>query len=275
MGTVSLSAVARTPPSSASAATTGPVGDRAIEGAGTSEADWLRWLDRRRLPEAAPEALVPPGCRAVVVAPHPDDEVLSVGGLFGHLHRLGRDLLVVAATDGTGSHDGSPLWPPERLARERPLETEEALRRLGLSAACEVRRLGLPDGGLMRSRGVLAERVAALLRTGDVVFTTWRFDGHPDHEATGQACAAVAACMGVKLVEVPVWAWHWAAAGDARLPWSRARRVPLDADTARRKAEAVDAFRSQLLPDGSTGAGPILRSTTVERARRPFEVVFT
>ncbi|HUD33130.1 MAG TPA: PIG-L family deacetylase [Variovorax sp.] len=273
METVSPSAVAAPSPSPA-LATAGPTGDRAIEGAGTSEDDWLRWLDRRRLPEAAPEALVPPGCRAVVVAPHPDDEVLSVGGLFGRLHRLGRELLVVAATDGTGSHDGSPLWPPKRLARERPLETAEALRRLDL-ASCEVRRLGLPDGGLMRSRGALAERVAALLRPGDVVFTTWRFDGHPDHEATGQACAAVAACMGVTLVEVPVWAWHWAAAGDARLPWSRARRVALDADTAHRKAEAVDAFRSQLLPDESTGAGPILRSTTVERARRPFEVVFT
>lgn len=249
-------------------------GDRAIEGAGTPEADWLGWLARRRLPGIAPEALVPPGCRAVVVAPHPDDEVLSVGGLFEHLHRLGRDLLVVAATDGGGSHDGSSLWPPERLARERPLETLEALRRLGLSA-CEVRRLGLPDGGLMRSRGVLAEHVAALLRPGDVVFTTWRFDGHPDHEATGQVCAAVTACLGATLVEVPVWAWHWAAAGDARLPWSRAHRVPLDAGTARRKAHAVDAFQSQLLPDASTGAGPILRPTTVERARRPFEVVFT
>lgn len=273
METVSPSAVAGMSPPGAPAPTAS-AGDRAIEGTGTSESDWLGWLARRRLPEIRPETLVPPGCRAVVVAPHPDDEVLSVGGLLGHLHRLGRDLLVVAATDGTGSHDGSSLWPPERLARERPLETAEALRRLDLSI-CEVRRLGLPDGGLMASRGALAERVAALLRPGDVVFTTWRFDGHPDHEATGQACAAAVACMGAKLVEVPVWAWHWAPAGDARLPWSRARRVTLDADTARRKAEAVDAFRSQLLPDTSTGAGPILRSTTVERARRPFEVVFT
>lgn len=247
--------------------------DRAIEGAGTPEADWLPWLTRRRLPEIAPATLVPPGCRAVVVAPHPDDEVLSVGGLFGHLAALGRELLVVAATDGTGSHDGSPLWPPERLGRERPLETEQALARLGLSW-CEVRRLGLPDGGLMGLRGTLAERIAALLRPGDVVFTTWRLDGHPDHEATGQACAAVAACMALRLVEVPVWAWHWAAAGDARLPWSRAHRVTLDAPIARRKADAVEAFRSQLLPDPSTGAGPILRPTTVERARRPFEVVF-
>jgi LmbE family N-acetylglucosaminyl deacetylase len=272
--TVSLSAVPGTPPRTATATRAAAGGDRAIEGSGTAEADWLHWLERRRLPEAAPETLVPPGCRAVVVAPHPDDEVLSVGGLFGHLAGLRRELLVVAATDGTGSHEGSPLWPPERLARERPRETELALHRLGL-AHCEVRRLGLPDGGLMHSRGVLAERIAALLRPGDVVFTTWRFDGHPDHEATGQACAAVAACLGVKLVEVPVWAWHWAPVGDARLPWSRAHRVPLDADMARRKAEAVDAFQSQLLPDASTGAGPILRATTVERAHRPFEVVFT
>jgi hypothetical protein len=75
-------------------------------------------------------------------------------------------------------------------------------------------------------------------------------------------------------VEVPVWAWHWASPGDARLPWRRARRLALDGEARERKRRAVQAFRSQLLPDPSTGAGPILRATTVERAARSFEVVF-
>ena len=110
MDAVSLSAVPGTPPRTATATRAAAGGDRAIEGSGTAEADWLHWLERRRLPEAAPETLVPPGCRAVVVAPHPDDEVLSVGGLFGHLAGLRRELLVVAATDVLDANGVGTAW---------------------------------------------------------------------------------------------------------------------------------------------------------------------
>lgn len=253
------------------------VAERRIEGQGTTEADWLPWLAHQAMVETSAAKLVPPGHRAVVVAPHPDDEVLSVGGLLAQLRALSQPMLIVAATDGTASHPASSIWPPHRLAQERPLESRRAWQTLGLDVdrTAETRRLGFDDGGLMRQRGPLARQVAALLRPRDVLFTTWRHDGHPDHEATGQACAAAAACVGVRLVEVPVWAWHWAVPGDARLPWGRALRLRLDADAARAKREAVNAFTSQLESDPSTGAGPILRGTTVQRAQRPFEVFFS
>ncbi|RYZ12076.1 MAG: PIG-L family deacetylase [Comamonadaceae bacterium] len=257
------------------------VADRVIEGRGTSEAEWLGAPGLHELPRVTAELLVPSGHRAVMVAPHPDDEVLAVGGLLSHCVAIGRELRLVAVTDGCASHAGSHLWPPERLARERPLESEEAWRRLGLaprhgaaSAAADCIRLGLPDGGLAEAVALLTERLAALLRPTDVVFTTWRLDGHPDHEATARACVEAVARTGARLVEVPVWAWHWSRPGDARWPWHRARRIELDDATLQRKRHAVEAFTSQLMPDVSTGAGPILRDTTVQRAARPFEVVF-
>lgn len=247
--------------------------DRAIEGLGTPESRWLPWLASQQLPETTADDLVPQGHRAVVVAPHPDDEVLSVGGMLSQLAASKRDILLIAVTDGTGSHEGSTIWRPEKLAEVRPLESRRAWQQLGLGKV-ESRRLALPDGGLMALRNVLAQRIAALLRPGDVVFTTWRLDGHPDHEATAQACAAATACMDARLIEVPVWAWHWASAGDPRMPWRRARQIALSPETMRQKQDAVKEFSSQLEADASTGAGPILRSTTVERACRPFELVF-
>lgn len=246
------------------------VNDRAIEGLGTPEADWLGWPGLARLPVTTAAALVPPGARAVVVAPHPDDEVLAVGGLLAMLARDDVPATVIAVTDGAASHTGSLEWPRSRLLRERPRETARALDTLGLR--CELLRLHLPDGGVTAS--ALVARLAPLLQATDVVFTTWRHDGHPDHEATGTGCAEATALAGARLVEVPVWAWHWAVPGDPRLPWDRARRVLLDPAAATCKRAAVQCFTSQLRPDPSTGAGPILRSTTVERAARPFEVVF-
>ncbi|MDM0019346.1 PIG-L deacetylase family protein [Variovorax saccharolyticus] len=247
--------------------------DRAIRGDGTSEAEWQSWTGLHPLRATTVEALVPAGSRAVVVAPHPDDEVLAVGGLLAQLARRGAPIRVIAVTDGTASHRGSRDWPVERLVRERPSESREALHRLGVDI--EPIRLGLPDGGLAGLEGLLADRLLPLLERNDVVFSTWRRDGHPDHEATGHACAFAAARTGARLVEVPVWAWHWAAPGDPRLPWARARRLSLDTDASRRKRCAVQAFASQLEADASTGRAAVLRPTTVERAARPFEVVFT
>ncbi|MDL9997417.1 PIG-L deacetylase family protein [Variovorax sp. J22P240] len=249
------------------------VTDRPIRGQGTSESDWNAWPGLRHLRATTSEQLVPHGARAVVVAPHPDDEVLSVGGLLAQLARSGTSVCVVAVTDGTASHRGSADWPADRLVRVRPQESRDALRCLGIQV--EPMRLGMPDGDLRDQRGQLAERLLPMLDRSDVIFTTWRQDGHPDHEATGHACAFAAARTGARLVEVPVWAWHWAAPGDERLPWHRAIRVDLDADAVSRKRQAVQCFKSQLEPDASTGAAPILRSTTVERAARPFEVMFT
>lgn len=246
---------------------------RRIQGDGTTEAQWSAWPGLAQLPTLTADQLVQPGARVVVVAPHPDDEVLSVGGLLAQLARSGTPVQVVAVTDGTASHRGSSEWPVERLARERPRESRTALRCLGIES--DPIRLGLPDGGLRERHEQLADQLLGLMRPSDVVFTTWRRDGHPDHEATGHASMFAAARIGARLVEVPVWGWHWAAPGDSRVPWHWARRLLLDADAVACKRRALQAFASQLLPDASTGAEPILRATTVARAARDYEVYFT
>src|ERR1700712_473320 len=129
--------------------------DRAIEGVGTTEDEWLGWSRLSQLPALTASEMVPHGARAVVVAPHPDDEILAVGGLLAHLARVGTPVLIVAVTDGTASHVGSTEWPVERLVRERPIESRTALHRLGVDT--EPVRLGLPDGRIEGYRELLAE----------------------------------------------------------------------------------------------------------------------
>ncbi len=250
------------------------VTDRTIRaGRATPEADWLACDAVRDAPGIRATDLVPAQARAVMVSPHPDDEVIATGGLLSQLAHAGRALCLVAATDGAASHPGSTRWPPRRLQRCRPLEQARALRRLGVAGAA-VHRLRLPDGGLQAAHPQLLDHLLQLLRPGDVVFTTWRLDGHPDHEAVGEACASAAARCGARLVEVPVWGWHWSRPQDAPMPWRQARRVSLDAETVRRKCAALRLHRSQWLPDPSTGAPAVLDGATMTRAARPFELMF-
>ena len=97
-----------------------------IVGAGTPLQAWQSCPLLAQLPRIEVDRLVPPGTRAVIVAPHPDDEILGSGGLLQHLLALGRPLLLVSVTDGTASHPGSQRWPVSRLTTERPRESAEA-----------------------------------------------------------------------------------------------------------------------------------------------------
>ncbi len=202
-----------------------------------------------------------------MVAPHPDDEILGVAGLMATVG--GADL--VAVTDGEASHPGSTVYTRDGLADLRRAETAEALSRLGVRG--EVYRLGQPDGGI--DENAVTDALIGLLTPGRWCLATWREDGHPDHESVGRAAARACAATGARLLEYPIWTWHWAAPDDPRVPWDRAVRVDLAPAAAAAKAGALAAFPSQTEP---LGPGPadaaILPPHVLARFTRPFEVLF-
>ncbi len=246
---------------------------RVIHGAGTAETSWQSWPGLDQLPCVSAAQLVPPGSRALVLAPHPDDELLGCGGLIRLLAAEGRDVQVLAVTDGGASHPDSTLWPVARLKAARATESADALRRLG-APGVPLLRLGLDDGQVTAQAARLADALNLFLRADDVLVATWRLDGHPDHEAVGVVAAAAAARRGARLLEMPVWMWHWAEAGDTRVPWERACRLPLDGGAYVAKRDAAEAYRSQLEPDPSTGRDPVVPKSALARVLRDFEVYF-
>lgn len=235
----------------------------AIEGAGTDEETWLGWQPVAAWPALALDPADPP----LVVAPHPDDEILGVGGLLAMLGAAD----VFAVTDGEASHPGSTVYTARALAGVRREETDAALFRLGLDPVL-VHRLGQPDGGIDET--ALTDALVPLLWTDRWCFATWRGDGHPDHEAVGRAAATACAETGARLVEYPVWMWHWARPDDPRVPWERARRIELSPAVRMRKRAAIAEFRSQVEPLGpEPGDAPVLPPAVLARFERPFETV--
>ncbi|MGI4936436.1 MAG: PIG-L deacetylase family protein, partial [Janthinobacterium lividum] len=253
--------------------TDGEQASRAIEGAGTTELAWQNWPGLHTLPLVQAAQLVPEGCRAWVIAPHPDDEILGCGGLIRSLVALGRAVTVLAVTDGTASHPGSALWTPEQLGQIRASESLQALEELGTPDVA-LFRLGFDDGQLMAQARRLQEVLERRLAPRDVVFATWQLDGHPDHEAVGAAALAAAAKTGATVIQVPVWMWHWARPGDPRVPWPNAVRLQLDLPGHAAKQRAAACFRSQLQSDPTTGNDAIVGPGALERLMRREEVFF-
>lgn len=254
---------------------TSPTGWDGIAGGdrGTPLAEWQAWAAAR---QPDPELTVPGDYRRlVVVAPHPDDEILGVGVTASRFAAAGVEVLIVAVTDGDASHPDSPTLSPDRLAALRVVESERACAALGLPAPV---RLGIGDGLVAREEATLARAIADIV--GDsgpscLVLSTWRGDGHPDHEACGRAAAAACVATGARLVEYPVWTWHWASPGEPRVPWERRRRVVLDdADLAAKRA-AVAEFTTQVAPlSARPGDEAILPPWILERLVTAEETVF-
>jgi LmbE family N-acetylglucosaminyl deacetylase len=239
-----------------------------IHGGGTPESVWRAWETLTSLPPLAVERWVLDRRRLVVVAPHPDDEVLSCGALMQAHAQAGGEICVVGVTDGEASHADSSRWAPGELAQTRRQESGEGLVRLGLRA--EIERLEVPDGRVGLHFGELEDHLCRLLRATDVVATTWRLDGHPDHETTALATAAACTIVGCELIEAPVWMWHWASPGDARVPWHRMRRVHVPARAIERKQRAIAAHASQL-EARERGLEPVLGTAILDRVARDAE----
>ena len=244
-----------------------------FKGPATRHEQWQHSAHLARAPWITPQQLCPPGRRLVVVAPHPDDEILACGGLLASLRGREADLLLISVTDGEASHPGSQHWTEYRLRRQRPQESRNALHKLGLDVqTLNWQRLSLKDTAVARDEAFLVNHLSQLLRADDQLLCTWRGDGHCDHEAVGRACAQAAQAKSVALLEVPVWAWYWAEPEDTRLPWERAYKVQLDADALQRKQQAITAHVSQLETDGERP--PVLPAETLECLMQPFELVF-
>ncbi len=244
---------------------------RRIEGGGTPETAWIGWPGLTRVPLRPLDHWVAADQRLVVVAPHPDDEILAGGALASlHAQRGGR-VRVVAVTDGEASHRGDPGWTASRLAIERRNESAEGLVRL-LGVVPEVVRLGLADAAVAARGDELSRRLQQILEPSDCVVTTWRLDGHPDHEATGSAAASACAAVGCLLIEAPVWMWHWAQPDDARVPWAHLAGVAIPPATIARRRLAIAAHASQLGPRGSEG--PVLTTGILDRLERRVEYFF-
>ena len=110
-----------------------------------------------------------------------------------------------------------------------------------------VRRLRVPDGQVGSHIQSLTTVLRKVLSPDDLCLAPWRNDGHPDHDACGEAALAATRSAGALLLDT------WSGPGTGRIPTaqtfpgshaggSNSTRV------AARKRWATGAFRSQTRP---------------------------
>jgi LmbE family N-acetylglucosaminyl deacetylase len=212
----------------------------------------------------------------IVIAPHPDDDVLGCGALIGCAVRR-MPVTVAYVTDGAASHIGSPTYPPARLRDVREREAVRGLHRLGVTSAPIFLRW--PDGTVPADAAAapaLCEALRALIpRTEPVaVAVPWRRDPHADHRAVAALVAAVLdERPRATRIEYAVWL---GILGDARdnpreeegriveldsRPWLGAKRAAVREHRSQSGTLIADAAESFAFPPAllASALGPVER----------------
>ncbi|MDP8901369.1 MAG: PIG-L family deacetylase [Actinomycetota bacterium] len=170
----------------------------------------------------------------LVLAPHPDDEVLGCGGTLAKLADRGASICVTYMTSGEA---GLPEMPAKAAGALREGEAARAAAILGVEETTFLRQRDwhLADDVLMAAEA-LGHVLAAV--APDAVFLPHADDGHGDHAACLQILTAALAASGVGVPEVlgyEIW---------TPLPYYDV--VEDVSATMSRKLQAMRAYASQL-----------------------------
>jgi N-acetylglucosamine malate deacetylase 1 len=163
--------------------------------------------------------------RVLVVAPHPDDESIAMGGSLS-LHQLAAsEVKTLFVTLEAAQPDGIVV---------RKGEAERAAELLGFDHEF----LGFPDGAVSHHEAAVAGRVHDVIRSfrPDAIYCPFPGDHHRDHQAASASTAAAVDRVGFR---GEIWCYE---------TWSNLwPNVAVDiSSVVDRKRAAIDCYQSQV-----------------------------
>ena len=181
--------------------------------------------------------------RILVVAPHPDDEVLGCGGTIRKFTSKGREAHVLIVTRGDPK-----LYAEERIANVRN-EARKAHRLLGVAETVFADYLA-PNLD-MTSKAEIAGTIGETIRERkiDTLFLPHRGDIHHDHRVVFEAGLVAARPVGANPVK-KIFAYETLSETEWAAPYSDDSFIPtyfVDiAQEIEHKLAAISCFASQL-----------------------------
>lgn len=204
--------------------------------------------------------------KMVIIAPHPDDEVIGCAGLIQALVEWGTPPHVIILTGGEGSHRGCCDTSAEEIVSARHQLTLKAATTLGLPES-HIHCLHYPDGGVLLEHPE-TERLQALLSelAPQSVFVPHRGEGWSDHLQAAEIIKHLLKGLDVSIYEYCVWMWYY---NVWRLDFKQARLLRMSRVQHQRKLQAVDEYVTPLAPCGKPWSGvlpkPFLNATRWRR----------
>lgn len=188
----------------------------------------------------------------IIIAPHPDDEVLGCGGLIARFIDRGIFPHVIIMTRGEASHCGCCNTSSEDIIKARRQLVFQASHILGLPET-HIHCLNYADGGISPENTVETDRLRKILDElpYDAVFVPHWGEGWSDHLQTAEIAKSLIR-KHAELYEYCVWMWYYNVWG---LDWNKACQLSMTGKEHALKKKAVDTYVLPKAPCGTPWSG--------------------
>ena len=218
-----------------------------------------------KLPTFQPEGKV------VIIAPHPDDEVIGCGALIAELTETGNPPHVIILSGGEASLPPDSRLTKDEIKAERRALTTKALGRLGLSPEY-VHQLDFIDGKISEHSDSLKDSLRKLINeiAPDVLLVPHQGEGWTDHTCVKNMIKGMTpdSCS---IWEYCVWMWYYNVWQG--LDWKNAACIRMTPRQYQKKQTALDDYILPLAPNGMPWSGQ-LPPLFVKAARQDVELYF-
>lgn len=206
----------------------------------------------------------------VIIAPHPDDEVIGCAGLIKALVERGTPPHVIVMTGGEGAHRGCCELEESEIIVERRKLTMKVAKTLGLSESY-IHFLDYPDEHIALDCAETKKLAQLLLRLSPqtVLIPHWG-EGWSDHIEAAEIVKDLLRDKNASIYEYCVWMWYY---NVWNLDYKNAYIVKMNKTMHERKLRAIEQYITPLAPCGKPWSG-ILPKVFLRAARWEKELYF-
>lgn len=208
----------------------------------------------------------------IIIAPHPDDEVLGCSGLIQHMIEDGKQVHVVILSGGGKSHQDCCHINESTLISSRRNLSRKAAEILELPLK-QLHFLDYPDGSISYDNPE-TKRLQELIQelSPNAIFIPHKGEGWNDHIEAGKIIRKIIRrkSIAIQLYEYCVWFWYY---NVWNIDWENTFVLKMDPKEHQLKLKAIDAYVKPLAPCGKPWSG-VLPNLVVKANQWNSELYF-
>lgn len=207
----------------------------------------------------------------LLIAPHPDDEIIGCGGLIQKFVAQGLNIHIVFMTGGEKSHQGCCDIDATTLAKIRRTQAKEINTQFGVKPE-NLHFLSYPDGGIEEEHEEtmrLRELVNKIHPT--TIFVPHWGEGWTDHTNTRIIGKKLAKEIDAQVYEYCVWMWYY---NVWHLDWKNAYILTMTREEHQNKLVSIEDYTLPCAPCGKPWSG-VLPKIFLDAARWNRELYFS
>lgn len=191
--------------------------------------------------------------KIVIIAPHPDDEVIGCAGLIQRCLDNGQSVNVVILTGGGKSHGKCCTLDENIIIENRRNLSRKAMEVLGLPLN-NLHFLNYTDGAIA-FEDLETNKLKLLINElqPNLIFIPHKGDSWSDHIEAGNIVRKLITNKNeIRLYEYCVWFWYYHV---RHIDWKQARLLRMNETQHHLKLQAIDTYIHPLAPCGKPWSG--------------------